>query len=60
MRKTVEEMIEDYDKEVYGGNMPAHNKSVLRSMIEREIRQEETDKIHGYDDGEAELQANEF
>ena len=33
---TVDEEIEAYNLRVYGGNMPAHNKSVLRSMIEKE------------------------
>jgi len=33
---TVEEEIEAYNQKVYRGEMPAHNKSVLRSIIEKE------------------------
>jgi len=32
----IEEEIEEYNRRVYGGEMPAHNKSVLRSVIEKE------------------------
>lgn len=33
---TIEDEIEAVNQKVYGGAMPAHNKSVLRSMIEKE------------------------
>lgn len=33
---TPDEEIEKVNKEVYGGSMPAHNKEVLRSVIEKE------------------------
>ena len=33
---TIEEEIEAYNQKVYKGEMPAHNKSVLRSIIEKE------------------------
>ena len=32
----IDEALNKYDKEVYGGNMPAHNKSVLRNMLAKE------------------------
>jgi 4-hydroxy-3-methylbut-2-enyl diphosphate reductase IspH len=33
---TVEEEVEEYNQRVYKGEMPAHNKSVLRKLIEKE------------------------
>ena len=33
---TIEEEIKEYNHKVYGGEMPAHNKAVLRSLIEKE------------------------
>jgi hypothetical protein len=35
---TVDEEVEAYNQRVYKGEMPAHNKAVLRDMIERENR----------------------
>lgn len=35
---TNEERIAEVEQNVYGGNMPAHNKAVLRSILEKEDR----------------------
>lgn len=33
----IQEAIDKYDLAIYQGNMPAHNKNVLRSMLEKEF-----------------------
>lgn len=38
-RAYIEARIEKYDKEVYGGTMEAHSKSVLRRQLEREVKE---------------------
>lgn len=35
---TVDEEVEAYNQRVYKGQMPVHNKAVLRDMIEKENR----------------------
>jgi hypothetical protein len=50
---TVEEEIAAY--EAKNGELPAHNRATLRSMIERENKwwdREANDHLNGYDDGE--------
>lgn len=58
--QTINEFIAEYNERVYQGLMPAHNKSVLRQMLEHTDKLEHADKIHGFDDGEAELEHNEY
>jgi hypothetical protein len=42
---TTEEEVEAYNRRVYKGQMPAHNKAVLRDMIEKENRFWEADAV---------------
>lgn len=59
---TIEEQIEDHNERVYDGLMTAHQKQVLRDMLEKEDRfwvLEAKDFIKGYDDGEAQTSVDQ-
>jgi hypothetical protein len=50
---TLKELVEEYNRDVYGGKMPTHNKEVLLTLLEREDRFESRDLTsHGQDAGE--------
>lgn len=51
----IEELIELKSQEIYEGEMPSHNRSVMRAEMIRERKfwkWEAQDVIHGQDDGE--------
>lgn len=39
-------------RKAYQGNLPAHNQSTLRKMIERDEKENGTDYVYGQDEGE--------
>lgn len=51
----IEKKVEEVAQETYGGDMPEHNKSVLRDVLKKEDKfweREGADFIRGFDDGE--------
>lgn len=61
MTDYIEQEIARVEREVYEGNMPAHNKQVLREKLKKEDKfweRFERDHRNGYDDGEPQTTAD--
>lgn len=57
----IDDEIAEHSARVYGGEMPAHNKAVLRKELEKDERiweKQNADYVYGQDEGEPPKGAN--